>query len=88
MTHNVRCIKRGDTHKLIINLKKDLAMILYMVLGTAIMEILIYFYIAFTYLFVIGVKLENWGLPTWNLLFAPLITPLLLGQYMAKKYNS
>ena len=52
------------------------------------METIIYSYIAFTYLFVIGVKLENLELPTWNLLFAPLITPLLLGQYMAKKYKS
>lgn len=34
INYNDRCIKRGDTKKLIIKTKQDLAMILYMILGT------------------------------------------------------
>jgi len=40
---------------------------------------LLYFYIGFSYLFQIGSAI-NKPLPTWNILFAPLLLPMALGK--------
>jgi hypothetical protein len=44
------------------------------------------YYIIFSYLFLIGTKMEHENLPLWNLLFAPITFPMLLGQWFAHKY--
>lgn len=43
------------------------------------MEYLLYFYIGFSYLFLIGSRTAG-NLPRWNILFAPVVFPILLGR--------
>ena len=44
------------------------------------------YYIIFCYLFMIGVKLEDETVPNWNILFAPIIIPIVLGKWVAHKF--
>jgi hypothetical protein len=39
----------------------------------------LYFYIAFSYLFQIGARTVG-VIPTWNILFAPIVFPISLGR--------
>jgi hypothetical protein len=43
------------------------------------MEWLLYFYIGFSYLFMLGAKMENERMPLWNFLLAPIVMPVSLG---------
>jgi len=39
----------------------------------------LYFYIGFTYLFQIGARMVC-HIPTWNIIFAPIVFPISLGR--------
>lgn len=43
---------------------------------------LLYFYIIFSYLVIVGIDITN-ELPKWNVIFAPIVFPVILGKFMA-----
>jgi hypothetical protein len=47
------------------------------------MENLLYFYIIFSYLFVIGGATANNNIPVWNIVLSPIVLPILLGRSLA-----
>ena len=45
------------------------------------MDILLGFYLFFSFLFVMGVSLADSKIPFWNLLLAPITFPMILGKW-------
>jgi len=46
---------------------------------------MLYYYIAFSYLFLIGIGTEQ-KLSLWNILLAPITLPILLGRWFGHKF--
>jgi hypothetical protein len=51
---------------------------------------LLIFYVVFSFLFMLGVKIgeQKKEDSLWELIFAPFSMPVLLGIFLIKKYNS
>jgi hypothetical protein len=46
---------------------------------------MIEFYIAFSYLMLIGMRTSA-NIPFWNIIFAPIMLPVLLGRWFSHKF--
>lgn len=43
-------------------------------------------YIVFSYLFLIGIRIEEEEMDGWNVLFAPITMPVILGKLATRMY--
>ena len=46
------------------------------------------YYLIFSYLVLLGVSSENEETLNWTFILAPVFLPILIGQYLANRYNS